>query len=205
MFTGHASTTYTHTTHRVFPLKTTAATSAELTKISSTISDHTSDPHLQPATAKGTNQLPSNSVAEPEQAILNGFSPYLSTPLPVHGGPSLHKGSLKPQEMGSGLNEGTSIPNGFVDGSTAMETGADKLPTENAHKNFGKDAPPSLSLATVQPLCTQYHCMPTDMPKFLTTFIPKVSCKIDADRSFSFTRSSLPSSGTGSLESSLLL
>ena len=175
VFTGHASTTYTHTTHRVFPLKTTAATSAELTKISSTISDHTSDSQLQPATANGTNQPPSSSVAEPEQAILNGFSPYLSTPLPVHGDASLHKGSLKPQEMGSALNEGASIPNGFVDSSTAMETEAGELPT---HKNLDQDVPLSLLLTTVQPSCTEYHCMPTDMPKFLTTFIPKVSFKL---------------------------
>lgn len=166
---------YTHTTHRVFPLKTTAATSAELTKISSTISDHTSDSHLQPATANGTNQPPSSSVAEPEQAILNGFSPYLSTPLPVHGDASLHKGSLKPQEMGSALNEGASIPNGFVDSSTAMETEAVERP---AHKNLDQDAPLSLSLTTVQPSCTEYHCMPTDMPRFLTTFIPKVCFKL---------------------------
>lgn len=88
----------------------------------------------------------------------------------------MHKGSLKPQEMGSALNESTSIPNGFVDSSTAMETEAGEHPTEKTRKNF--DTLPSLPLATVQPLCTEYHCMPTDMPKFLTTFIPKVSCKM---------------------------
>jgi len=193
VFTGHASTTYTLTTHRVFPLKTTAATSAELTEISSTISDNAKNSNLNPPSSaeNGMNQPPpitpcssSSSSAGMEQMVLNGISPYLSTPLPSgqHKG-SLHVGQHKPQETSntsSPLVEGTSIPNGVMNGSTAMET---ETPGggggEQAHKKTAKgrksQSPKSVSPTLVQLPCSEYHCIPTDMPKFLTTYIPKVS------------------------------
>lgn len=43
VFTSHTGIAYAHVNQRVFPLKTSAATSAELTKISSTVSDHSKD------------------------------------------------------------------------------------------------------------------------------------------------------------------
>ena len=43
VFTGPASTVYTHTTHRLFPLKTSSQTGAELTEISSMVSGEERD------------------------------------------------------------------------------------------------------------------------------------------------------------------
>ena len=137
--------------------------------------------------------------------VLNGISPYLSTPLPSgqHKG-SLHVGQHKPQETSntsSPLVEGTSIPNGVMNGSIAMET---ETPGgggggEQAHKKTAKgrksQSPKSVSPTLVQLPCSEYHCMPTDMPKFLTTYIPKVSLNspLPSYNTFlSFTLSSIP-------------
>lgn len=58
VFTSHTHCGYSHVTHRVYPLQTPAHTSAELTKISSTVSGEEHE--------NGKVQLPPD-VAKPEQ------------------------------------------------------------------------------------------------------------------------------------------
>ena len=61
VFASYTSTSYTHTTHRIFPMKTCATTSAELMEISHTISDagRKEEREVSPSSSRDSIQDPS--------------------------------------------------------------------------------------------------------------------------------------------------
>ena len=72
VFTGPSCTVYTHTTHRLFPLKTSSQAGAELTEISSTVSGEDRESCSTPLDTRSTPASVSNS---PLHTITNTSAP----------------------------------------------------------------------------------------------------------------------------------
>ena len=129
VFTRHTGIAYAHTTQRVFPLKTSASTSAELTKISSTVSDH-------------SKQNDKNDVL----VTTNGH---------------LNNGSENYKEKGS--YESMCVESGRTDERNMMN-----------HSNMAAGCNGGGRRSVECHPCGEYHCVYTDLPKFLVTYSPKV-------------------------------
>lgn len=75
VFTSYTGIAYTHVNQRVFPLKTSAATSAELTKISSTVSDHSKEASSTEGSEDRGNdslkKMSSNGGQSPDESLRN--------------------------------------------------------------------------------------------------------------------------------------
>ena len=135
VFASHTGIAYAHITQRIYPLKTSAATSAELTEISSTVSDP-----IKRNEQNDTKHLSKNT-------LLNGSERF---------GRSDDEKALAID--GTDLNGDVKVSN--VDGGGVL-----KESTAGTGQPFLEDR--------CRP-CGEYHCVYTDLPKFLVTYSPKV-------------------------------
>ena len=152
VFTGHSRSTYAHTTHRVFPLKTSATASAELTEISSTVSNPSRDQGLS---------IVQNHMRHPH-VVMNGLDSRSSS---VASGvqPNSSEMTSSTSSDCSPLRLGTPSENGpisleensLVAGRELLEVGSPVWPDEGGS--------------------TSHPCMPTELPRFLIAYVPKVS------------------------------
>ena len=143
IFTTHTGIAYAHTTQRVFPLKTSAATSAELTKISSTVSDH----------AKQNEK--NDGLGSMGKTLSNGSGIQDSLKSSVSD-------SLCDNRKELGVDEEKSKND--VDHSKGLETERGSTARQRSFE--------------CQPYGV-YHCVYTELPKFLVTFTPKVGMHVD--------------------------
>ena len=145
VFTSHTGIAYAHITQRVYPLKTSAATSAELTEISSTVSDPTKRNEQNDAKNSNKNTLLNGS----ESFGRNDYEKTLASDGTVE---VALNGDMKVSENAHG-----------DDGGVLKEGTADT----------GQPVLKGRSSSECRP-CGEYHCVYTDLPKFLITYSPKV-------------------------------
>ena len=154
VFTCHTGIAYAHITQRVYPLKTSAATSAELTEISSTVSDPT----------KKNDQNDAKILANSSR-LLNGLESVERDE--KRDRDSLDKSSENAQQSLNGDANGSEGAIGDDDTSCVVK---ESTGTGQQHQQQRREA---RSSSECQP-CGEYPCVYTDLPKFLVTYSPKV-------------------------------
>ena len=210
IFTGHTQTTSTHTTHRIFPLRTSASTSAELTKISSTVSD--AGKPSKALTSGSLQAQGSTNVTHPaakarglDASGSSGVDRWPRSNPSVNGMTqevnSLHSSGLcvdtsmaksmesLPQSQRccagtdplrtSSLSLTNPVQNGPMDVGEQAAMDTDLLRGREGEPQFAGENLPAQSATTPEchrePMCSVRPCVLTHMPKFLITYVPKVS------------------------------
>lgn len=169
VFTSHTATTYTHTTHRVFPLKTSAKTSAELTKISSTVSNISKEKQA------GTPSLTAPAGSEihlsvPPQALPNGLD---HRSLPCHKGIE----SLQPLYQDSSTESTDSVRTNDSSGRNNVGVSSNEIKSSGSSKQgrCSLREQDAKSITHEEAPCSEHACVPTNIPKFLLSHMPTVS------------------------------
>ena len=202
VFTGASSTLYTHTTHRLFPLKTSSQTGAELTEISSMVSgDKMSSPGSTPIDSRSTSNSNSPYAHKDKGGrgqhgaagcLRNGLTESLHpsslpSPSPTPSSPSSFSlpcqdkntsTSLSPLKLTSLrkrtgiLSSNGHIHSGSVDSRYNGEMNNDPCNHRTNELAEYEEKPMEESVAESRDLL----CMPTHMPQFLLAYTPPVSC-----------------------------
>ena len=157
VFTRHTGTAYAHITQRVYPLKTSAATSAELTEISSTVSDPTkkNDQNDTKSLANGSRLLNrSESVERDEKRDHDSLDKSFENAKQGLNG-----------DMNGDINGSEGAPGDGDTSCVAKETAGTGQQQQQQRE--------ARSPSECQP-CGEYPCVYTDLPKFLVTYSPKV-------------------------------
>ena len=190
MFTGPSYTVYTHVTHRIFPLKTSSQTGAELTEISSMVSgedrDKTMSPMSTPHDSRSTSQSnsPYPSKERNWSASCNGLidSTLQMSSLSSPFTPSLpcqdKNISISPLKLfllrkSTGIATSNSHVNGIEDSASCNGELTDN--PCNCTTNELNDEKPREQSTGSSDEGRELVCTPTHMPQFLLTYTPPVS------------------------------
>ena len=201
VFTRPMFTVYTHTTHRLFPLKTTSQVSAELTEISSMVSSEDRDRDgVTPSTLldsrmtsvcgspAGSKDGGHNEVVATRSPLRNGLlSQTLYPPPPLPPSSSLSLSSSSSSHSHSPLFENhleltrPALPrfagNNNYKRNQCHETKSSPASRDDPARDLYEQSSHSMNcLGHEVPPFRDLHCVPTDMPKFLMTYTPTVSC-----------------------------
>ncbi len=186
VFTSHTRSTYTHSTHRIFPLKTSATTSAELTEISSTISNPEggSEAGSSASSTPGDVQSASLTPGDAQSALVTKET--VRHPLALVNGlthnasedSTMNSTTIDPRERSVAMR---CTPDLVVPNSTESSRGNGKIGRHGEVRISGallcrtKGREKSVSPARLDHApVSLYQCMPTEMPRFLTAYVPKV-------------------------------
>ena len=203
VFTGASSTLYTHTTHRLFPLKTSSQTGAELTEISSMVSgDKMSSPGSTPIDSRSTSNSNSPYAYRDKGGrgqhgtagcLRNGLTDSLHpsslpSPSPTPSSPSSlslpcqdknTSTSLSPLKLTSLrkrtgiLSSNGHIHSGSVDSRYNGEMNNDPCNHKPDELAEYEEEKPMEGSIAES---RDLLCMPTHMPQFLLAYTPPVSC-----------------------------
>ena len=189
---------YTHTTHRLFPLKTSSQTGAELTEISSMVSGEDREktsPLSTPVDSQSSSTCNSPHTAKDKgrgrhgtpASLRNGLTesllpPSLPSPSPTPSSPSTFslpsqdKASLSPMRL-STLKRHTGIMSSYdhvnnIDSNCNGEVSND--PCNHASNEYQEVKVKEQSTSSSDE-GRDLLCMPTYMPRFLLAYTPSVS------------------------------
>ena len=192
MFTNNTRPVYAHTVHKVFKAKHGTGTSAELTEISSTVTNpasntdvNSSDIDIRPSKGSVMKSLPitarENDIDAP-MAIEEGHRE--SNKVQVE---SVVKGSTL---SGSGENGEPGLVNGSSihqcsrkgepaerDSRSSVEVPSVSQQTGESHSSSTSERPThcdDLAVTCGHGSFSEYQCVLTDLPRFLVSHIPKV-------------------------------
>lgn len=204
VFTGASSTLYTHTTHRLYPLKTSSQAGAELTEISSMVSGDKTSPCSTPVDSRSTSNSNSPYTYKDKGrgqhgssgCLRNGLteslhSPSLPSPSPTPSSPSSFSqpcqdknncaSLLSPLKLSS-LRKRTGIlsSNGHIHSGSVESRYNGEMSNDPCNNRtdelaeYEEEKPIEESVAGNDE-CRDLLCMPTYMPKFLLAYTPLVS------------------------------
>ena len=201
VFTGQFSMLYTHTTHRLFPLKTSSQTGAELTEISSMVSGEDREktsplstpidsqpssicnsPHTTKDKERGRHETPTSLRNGLTESLL---PPSLPSPSPAPSSPSpfslscQDKVSLSPMRL-STLKKYTGITSSY-DHVNNIESNCigemSNIPCNHENNEYKEEKAKEQSTSSSDE-GRDLLCMPTYMPRFLLAYTPPVSAYI---------------------------
>ena len=201
VFTGEFSMLYTHTTHRLFPLKTSSQTGAELTEISSMVSGE--DREKTSPLSTPVDSQPSSTCNSPHTAkdkgrgrhetpasLRNGLTesllpPSLPSPSPTPSCPSpfslpcQDKASLSPMRL-SIRKKCTGIVSSYdhVNNIESNYNGEMSNNPCNHENNEYKEEKAKEQSTSSNDGGRDLLCMPTYMPRFLLAYTPPVSAYV---------------------------